>query len=149
MRRHKVVSGDTLSKIAARYFGRSSNQVVRAIFEANRSVMKSPDVLRLGVDLIIPNVAGAANVPANVPPASSATSPRPRKQRPIQDRGFRWYQIKKQDRYFSIARRELGDAGRWQEIHELNKDKFPDPSRIRAGVRIKLPNTAFASRKGA
>lgn len=149
MQRHKVVSGDTLSKIAARYFGRSSNEAVRAIFEANRSVIKSPDVLRVGVDLVIPHVANAANVAVDAPPKTKATSPRPRKQRPAQDRGFRWYQIKKQDRYFSIARRELGDAGRWHEIHELNKDKFPDPSRIRAGVRIKLPSTAFASGEGA
>jgi hypothetical protein len=33
----------------------------------------------------------------------------------------------------------LGDAGRWRELHELNKDKFPNPQSIREGVRIKLP----------
>jgi nucleoid-associated protein YgaU len=53
----------------------------------------------------------------------------------------RWYQIKKNDRYISIARRQLGDARRWREVYELNKDKFPDPQRIREGVRIKLPLT--------
>jgi len=35
----------------------------------------------------------------------------------------------------------LGDAARWRELHELNKDKFPDPKMIREGVRIKLPTT--------
>jgi hypothetical protein len=39
----------------------------------------------------------------------------------------------------SIAREQLGDAARWKELHLLNRDKFPDPGRIREGVRIKLP----------
>jgi len=147
--RHKVVAGDSLSKSAARYFGRSSNASVRAIFEANRNVLKSPDVLGVGVNLVIPNITGAIKAPSNAAPSLGQTPQSPRRKRPALDKDFRWYQIKKQDRYFSIARRELGDAGRWHEIHELNKDKFPDPSRIRVGVRIKLPQTAFASREGA
>lgn len=61
-------------------------------------------------------------------------------------KNFKWYQVKKNDRFASIARDQLGDAGRWQEVYELNKDKFPDPNRIREGVRIKLPvNAALAS----
>ncbi len=47
--------------------------------------------------------------------------------------------MQKNDRYASIARSQLGDAGRWQEVYELNKDKFPNPQHIREGVRIKLP----------
>jgi nucleoid-associated protein YgaU len=54
-------------------------------------------------------------------------------------KNFKWYQVKKNDRFASIARDQLGDAGRWQEVYELNKDKFPDPQHIREGVRIKLP----------
>ncbi len=54
-------------------------------------------------------------------------------------KNFKWYQVKKNDRFASIAREHLGDAGRWQEVYELNKDKFPDPQKIREGVRIKLP----------
>jgi nucleoid-associated protein YgaU len=54
-------------------------------------------------------------------------------------KNFKWYQVKKNDRFASIARDQLGDAGRWQEVYELNKDKFPDPQKIREGVRIKLP----------
>lgn len=55
------------------------------------------------------------------------------------DRNFKWYQVKKNDRFASIARDQLGDAGRWHEVYEMNKDKFPDPQHIREGVRIKLP----------
>lgn len=58
--------------------------------------------------------------------------------------GFKWYQVKKNDRFASIAREQLGDSGRWPEVYELNKDKFPDPQKIREGVRIKLPTTTLA-----
>ncbi|MBI1825855.1 MAG: LysM peptidoglycan-binding domain-containing protein [Planctomycetes bacterium] len=58
---------------------------------------------------------------------------------------FRWYQVKKNDRYVSIARDQLGNGERWHEIYELNKDKFADPQQIREGVRIKLPAAAGAS----
>jgi nucleoid-associated protein YgaU len=146
--RHKVSAGETLSKIAARYFGRSSNAAVHAIFEANRHVLQNPNVLRVGVELLIPDVdRSAIALPDPTPKTRSPASASPKK-RTEGDRGFRWYQIKKQDRYISIARRELGDASRWYEIHELNKERFPDPSRIREGVRIKLPQSAFVSQGG-
>lgn len=55
------------------------------------------------------------------------------------DKGFRWYQVRKNDRFASIARSELGDPSRWRELHDLNRDRFPDPDKIREGVRIKIP----------
>ncbi len=66
---------------------------------------------------------------------SASTAPKP-----VDDgEGSRWYQVKKGDRYTSIAREQLGDVSRWQAIFELNREKFPDPNRIREGVRIRLP----------
>ena len=67
---------------------------------------------------------------------------------PPQGKAFRWYQIRKQDRYASIAREQLGDEGRWREIFELNRGKFPNADRIREGVRIKLPLTTMAAAGG-
>ena len=40
--RHTVKAGDTLSKIAAKYYGGRSRKVVTAIFDANRSAMSNP-----------------------------------------------------------------------------------------------------------
>ncbi len=136
LRRHTVAKGDTLSKIAQQYYGSRSQRIVTAIFEANRGVLSSPDTLRIGVSLVLPDVVGRRLRSAN---AASVAVPKSSGAILTNGRGFRWYQIKKSDRYISIARRELGDASRWQEIFELNKDKFPDPGRIREGVRIKLP----------
>ncbi|MHC4695249.1 MAG: LysM peptidoglycan-binding domain-containing protein [Planctomycetota bacterium] len=145
--RYTVVSGDTLSKIAGAHYGRRSTRFVNAIFDANRSVLSSPDVLRPGMELVIPAVEGAtAPSSAESSGERETKTPRPpRSNRQDSQPPYRWYQIKKNDRYMSIAREQLGDARRWPEIYELNKEKFPDPGMIREGVRIKIPVQALAA----
>ncbi len=49
---HEVVSGDTLSGIAKKYYG-SGNLYMR-IFEANRDVLDNPDLIKVGQKLKIP-----------------------------------------------------------------------------------------------
>lgn len=57
--RHKVRDGDTLPLLAERYLG--GGEGFRLIYEANRDVLKSPDVLPLGIELKIPvPTAGSA-----------------------------------------------------------------------------------------
>lgn len=153
-KRYTVVPGDTLSKIAAVHLGSASRTVINAIFDANRRVISSPDVLRVGVELVLPVIQGVSgsSIAKSVTTAPTLGRPTPTKvasafQSVDTQAGkpaprVRWYQIKKNDRYISIARRQLGDARRWREVYELNKDKFPDPQRIRDGVRIRLPLTA-------
>jgi nucleoid-associated protein YgaU len=54
-RTYTVKVGDTLSKIAKRYYGDSS--LYRRIFEANRRVLRDPDDIQVGQVLRIPEVA--------------------------------------------------------------------------------------------
>jgi nucleoid-associated protein YgaU len=49
---HVVVKGDTLSKIAAKYYGDAS--LYPKIFEANRPLIKNPDLIQVGWKLRIP-----------------------------------------------------------------------------------------------
>ena len=51
-RRYTVKSGDTLSKISQQFYG-NSGQYMR-IYEANRQVLKSPDKIQPGQELVIP-----------------------------------------------------------------------------------------------
>jgi nucleoid-associated protein YgaU len=148
--RYTVMPGDTLTKIASVYYGTKSNSVVSAIADANRAVVPTRNSLRAGVELTLPvvEVTGTAAVDAaqvrdDPPQTRIATAGSD-----IGDGWARWYQVKKGDRYAGIARDELGDAGRWKEIYELNKEKFPDPGQIREGVRIKLPATTGAGGQG-
>jgi nucleoid-associated protein YgaU len=52
LRIHKVVAGDTLSKIAKKYYGKAGDYM--KIFDANKDKLKDPDKIFPGQDLIIP-----------------------------------------------------------------------------------------------
>jgi LysM repeat protein len=52
LRIHKVVAGDTLSKIAKKYYGKAGDYM--KIFEANKDKLKDPDKIFPGQELIIP-----------------------------------------------------------------------------------------------
>nr|WP_246259729.1 LysM peptidoglycan-binding domain-containing protein [Streptomyces typhae] len=47
------------------------------------------------------------------------------------------YTVRKGDTLTSIAKAQLGDAGRWREIADLNVLKNPDA--ITPGQKLKLP----------
>jgi len=49
---YEVVAGDTLSKIALKYYG-SANKYMK-IFEANRDILSNPDLIKPGQKLRIP-----------------------------------------------------------------------------------------------
>ncbi len=49
---HVVVKGDTLSKIAEKYYGDPS--LYPQIFEANKDILKDPDKIQIGQKLRIP-----------------------------------------------------------------------------------------------
>jgi phage tail protein X len=51
-RTHTVIDGDTLARLAARYLGSSDRY--GEIFAANRGVLSTPDLLPIGVELVIP-----------------------------------------------------------------------------------------------
>lgn len=52
--RHTVESGETLGKIAKQYF--KDPMKYKAIFEANTDILKNPDLIHPGQELIIPNL---------------------------------------------------------------------------------------------
>ena len=52
--RHTVVSGETLGKIAKNYYGDAMKY--KAIFAANSDILKNPDLIHPGQELIIPNL---------------------------------------------------------------------------------------------
>jgi nucleoid-associated protein YgaU len=53
----------------------------------------------------------------------------------------RTYTVDSGDNLSAIAKQELGDANRWREIYELNKDVIGDnPDLIQPGMELKLPS---------
>jgi nucleoid-associated protein YgaU len=51
----------------------------------------------------------------------------------------RIYIVRRGDTLSSIAQRELGDASRWPEIFERNRDVISDPDRIFPDQALILP----------
>jgi LysM repeat protein len=52
--KHTVKRGETLGKIAKQYYGNASKYTV--IFNANTNILKNPDVIHPGQELVIPNL---------------------------------------------------------------------------------------------
>ncbi|TMC71538.1 MAG: LysM peptidoglycan-binding domain-containing protein [Chloroflexi bacterium] len=51
------------------------------------------------------------------------------------------YTVDSGDNLSAIAKQELGDANRWREIYELNKEVIGDnPDLIQPGMELKLPS---------
>jgi len=146
-----VAKNDNLTKIAKKFYGKSATsknvaQYVNLIFEANRDALKDRNSVRVGQQLRIPlpdNKDGKSRNKSTILAKSRNNATKPKAARTGTNgstgKKWRWYQVKPKDRYARIAKEQLGDAKRWKDIFELNKDIFPNPDRIRPGVRIRLP----------
>ncbi len=115
---HVVAAGETLGEISMKHYGTS--KYWKKIAEANK--VDAAD-LKVGQKLTIPVVEKPAATPA---PGSE----------PVVAAGEHTYKIKRDDSYYSIAKRELGNASRWKEIEKLNN--IPSEE-LRVGQTIKLP----------
>ncbi len=51
----------------------------------------------------------------------------------------RKYVVKSGDTLSKIAKDTLGDADRWKEILEANKDKIKNPNVIQPGMELDIP----------
>lgn len=51
----------------------------------------------------------------------------------------RIYVVVSGDSLSKIAKREYGDAGKWKQIFESNRDIIKDPNLIHPGQKLKLP----------
>ena len=126
--RHRVQPGDTLSSLAQRYYGRSD--LTHFLAKRNPQIA-DPNRLRPGDLVVIPPrpVDGSAKRASVKSPAD----PRP-------PSGERTYRVRPGDSFYKIARDVLGDATRWKELLELNKDLVNgDPTRLQVNQVVVLP----------
>ena len=113
---HVVKRGDTLAEISKRYYGTTKHW--KLIKEANKV---DPDGLHEGEKLTIPALpASATATTASSAPTGDGTA----------------YVVQKEDTYYKIAKRELGDPSRAKEIEKLNKIPAAD---LRPGMKLTLP----------
>lgn len=112
-RQHVVTSGQTLWSLAEHYYG-DGGQYDR-IARANH--LEATTMLHVGQNLVIPGVSDQADG-AGVTVAAG-------------------------DTLSSLAEQYLGDAGRWHELWQTNRQVIgADPDEVPVGVRLILPTTS-------
>jgi nucleoid-associated protein YgaU len=155
---HVVAKGDTLMKLAAKYY-RDQNKW-RLIQQANRGVSvlqigqkvtipPLPDAPSRAADSTSPSPTGPAPAPGDRPgPAGPSldhpAGPTPPAPTPA---GSKTYTVQKGDTFMKIARSIYRDPGKWRTLYQRNRAKLPDPAKpdsLRPGTVIEVP--AVASR---
>ncbi len=127
--KHRVQDGDTFSSLANQYYGAA--RFARFLIDSNSQV-GDPDHLRVGEVVKIPPR----------PDYSALRKPSPTTRTARQTgRAAPTYRVKAGDSFYRIARDVLGDASRWRELFELNKELVGgDPTHLQVGQLVKLPS---------
>jgi nucleoid-associated protein YgaU len=63
--------------------------------------------------------------PADAAPADSAYT--------------QWYEVKKGDTLWKIAKEKYGDGSLYPEIFKANQDTLSDPDKIQVGQKLRIP----------
>jgi nucleoid-associated protein YgaU len=73
---------------------------------------------------------------------TSAPGREPSDRRPGDDEQAKWrrYVVQSGGTLSHIALRLLGDAARWQEIYELNRDELVSPDELPVGLELRIPS---------
>ena len=58
---------------------------------------------------------------------------------PVRSQESKTYTVQKGDTLSKIANQFLGNANKWNEIYEANKDTIKDPDMIHPGQELKIP----------
>ncbi|MHC4695382.1 MAG: LysM peptidoglycan-binding domain-containing protein [Planctomycetota bacterium] len=132
METHRIQTGDTFASLAVAYYGHE--KYTQFLMDANPQI-GDPRRLRIGASIKIPPAP-----PAETPSASKG-------QRRLaavaggDAAGRRTYRVEPGDSFYSIARKVLADASRWEEVFALNNNLVKgDPKKLQVGQVLVLPN---------
>ena len=107
---YTVQAGDTLSKIAQSFLGDGAKFPI--IFEANKEVIKDPNLIYPGQMLRIPKQTNAQE---------------------------QFYTVQAGDTLSRIAKQFYGAANQYMKIFEANRDQLKDPNVIHPGQKQRIP----------
>jgi nucleoid-associated protein YgaU len=140
--------GDSYRLIAHKYYGDWNKYTVLRRSNEGRTDVQPGEQIFVPVFDSDPSVA-AAPTPAPGTPKTTKPSPGSKKATskgtaPIaakagQPSGKKTHVVKEGESLWKIARAELGDGGRWQEIYELNKDVLPSEKAVHPGQTLRIP----------
>jgi nucleoid-associated protein YgaU len=136
--RHRIVDGDTLTGLAERYLG-NSNRFLE-IYDQNRDMLTSPDLLPIGSELKIParGLIAPPTAPDD-PQPMVPLAPVGQSSNSADARGARTYVVRRNDTLTGIAKQVYGDTSRYPELLEANRQQLSRPEDLRVGTRLIIP----------
>lgn len=138
-----VVAGDTLSKLAGRFYGANTKANRDLIVQANPSLKENPNLLIVGRAYLIPSQKITAAVSPSPTQAVAAAAPQQSAQNAAALNSYN-YQVQSGDSLWKIATEQLGDAGQVATIKTLNQDLLKGSDVVRVGMTLKLPGRALS-----
>jgi nucleoid-associated protein YgaU len=134
-RQYRIKEGDTLWSIASDQYGDGKLHEKVAAFNKDR--LTKGGQLREGATLLLPDRAVLTG-DRRAQAASPTPEPAVRPSKTATKKGS--YTVKPGDTLGAIAKRELGSAGRWEEIMDLNSAQLDDETDLKIGMVLKLPS---------
>jgi len=139
-RTHTIRKGDTFEKLAKHYLGRRRDWPLFA--EWNPKV--DPKKLMPGDVVRVPPLPDRSKKTS--PAAAVPTGSRPDQEKPVRQKTNErprpkapTHTIAKDDTLSAISLEYYGKATLWRQIWEANRDKIPDPAKLKPGIVLKLP----------
>lgn len=161
-RTYVVEPGDTLTRIARKFYGAGHEREYKRIFAANRDSMRTESSLSIGQELTIPPLPSADGAGSDRP-ARGSTDGRPAgrgahgryattslgelsgtlsamSRRPAAT-AARTYVVQRGDSLTGIARRLMRDdsSAAVRKLFEANRDVLASRDRLKIGMELKLP----------
>ncbi len=130
---HKVVSSDSLAKLAKEYYGDETKW--QYIYEANKNKIRNPNILYIGLELLIPDITVLEkrdedrfyeNLSGREPGEEVFTT-------------TGTHIVRHGDTLFSIARRYYGDTAMWDKIYDANEDTIVHKRLLEVGQTLVIP----------
>ena len=138
-KQYVAVEGDSLSKMAAKFFGSNTKANREAIIAVNPALKSDPNKIIVGKTYNIPTSSAAESVAVQTP-----AQPAPRVTTASNDKD-NWYTVKDGDTLSAIAQEQCGTVGTIAAILELNKDTLKDANHVVVNTKLRLPNKPVAS----
>lgn len=138
MRFYTWQSGDSFRSVAAKYYGDPAKfTILRRSNEGRENVQAGEKILVPVFDLDAPRPVDAAL--ASPAAAKSGTQAKAPTKAVDAAGGPRVHVVQDGESLWKIAKLELGDGGRWNEIYEANRDVLSKPEAVHVGLKLRIP----------
>lgn len=141
---YTIEPNDNYWRISQKLYG--TGAYFKALFEHNRQKFPRADRLRQGDVISAPPIDVLEKTYPDLCPRPQQRAAEPKTMRAVSNRrppsSGKVYIVEEGDTLFDIAKYELGQASRWGELYELNRDVLGDQGdRLKPGMELRLPST--------